>query len=399
MPFENNKVENGKVTDVLLKNVCAVMPEAAVKGTDILIQEGIISRVDAGIISPGAHKIDGDGLLAIPGIIDLHSDAIEKWIQPRPGGRFGVELAVTELDKYLASCGITTIYHCLCFGDTNRKNELRRADVTSSIVHMIDRLRSKLTIKNRIHARFEMLEHEFTYLLKSLIKENRIQLFSIMNHTPGQGQFTSLEHFTAYYSQAAHLSQEETAALAERRIRESRNFNDSHVRQLTSLCREHGIPMASHDDDTIEKVRWVRELGIGISEFPVRHSAAQEARSLGMGVLMGAPNVLRGASLTNNLSGRQAIRAGLCNLMGSDYAPMSMVHAVFALHQFMGIPLYEGVNMITRNPAQVIGEGDYCGSIEEGLTADLVLVDASSQVPRIIKTFIRGREVFSTCRL
>jgi alpha-D-ribose 1-methylphosphonate 5-triphosphate diphosphatase len=387
------------VPDILLKNVCAVTPDVAVNGMDILIQEGRITRLSKGILSPGAHQIKGDGLLAIPGIIDLHSDALEKWIQPRPGGRFDVDVAVTELDKFLAACGITTIYHCLCFGDTNRRNELRRADVTNDLVHTIQGMHRKLSINNRIHARFEMLEHEFTYLLKSLIEEKRIQLFSIMNHTPGQGQFTSLEHFTSYYSKAAHLSLEETAALAERRMRDRQNFNDSHVRQLTSLCRNHGIALASHDDDTVEKVRWVKKLGIGISEFPVRKTAAREARDLGMGVLMGAPNVMRGASLTNNLSGREAIRAGFCNLMGSDYAPMSMIHAAFVLHRKMGIPLHESVNMITRNPAQAVGEGHCRGSIEEGHAADLVLLDASSAVPRILKTFIRGKEVFSTCRL
>ncbi|MBN1850662.1 MAG: alpha-D-ribose 1-methylphosphonate 5-triphosphate diphosphatase [Deltaproteobacteria bacterium] len=387
------------ILDILLKSVHAVTPTEILEGVDILIQDGHIARIDTGIVIPHAYQINGVGLLAIPGIIDLHSDAVEKWIQPRPGGRFNVEVALTELDKYLASCGITTIYHCFCFGDTNRVDELRRGSVTRDLTHFIHGMHSRLGINNRIHARYDMLEYEFSYILKSLIQERRIQLFSIMNHAPGQGQFTSLDHFTAYYSQAAHLSFEETAALAERRIRLNNNFDDSHVLQLTSLCREQGIPMASHDDDTKEKVQWVRSLGVDISEFPVRRDAAQKARTLGMDVLMGAPNVLRGESLTNNLSGREAIKEGFCNMMGSDYSPMSMIHAVFALHRVMGIPLHEAVNMVTLNPAKAVGEENICGAIQEGLMADLVLVDASSEVPRIIKTFVHGREVFSTCRL
>jgi len=132
-------------------------------------------------------------------------------------------------------------------------------------------------------------------------------------------------------------------------------------------------------DDTPEKVRWVRELGIGISEFPVKREAAKEASALGMNVLMGAPNVLRGKSLTENLSGREAIEAGFCNLMGSDYAPMSMLHAVFSLHRSMHVPLHEAVNMVTRNPARAIGK--MC----EHLNPDLV---SSRQMHRAMEEHI-----------
>jgi alpha-D-ribose 1-methylphosphonate 5-triphosphate diphosphatase len=291
------------------------------------------------------------------------------------------------------------MYHCLCFGEGNHKNELRQGDVSNKIVHMINHMSPSLSIRNRIHARFDILEHEFTSVLQSLIEEEKIQLFSIMDHTPGQGQFISLKHFTMYYSKAVHMSPEEVSSLAESRIQKSQNFSDNHIHHLTSLCLKHGIPMASHDDDTPEKVRWMRKLGIAISEFPVKQKAAEEARALGMSVLMGAPNVLRGCSLTKNLSGREAVEAGLCNLMGSDYAPMSMLHAVFALHRLMGIPLHEAVNMVTYNPAQSIGEKDRLGSIGEGHAADLILVDPSVQIPRILKTFVNGREVFSACRL
>ena len=397
MSKEESSNQKGVFPDLLIRNVCAVTPKHLLPGADILIRKRTIEQVGRVTPTREMHCIDGSGLLALPGFIDLHSDAVEKWIQPRPGGRFEVEIALVELDKHLSGCGITTIYHCLCFGDNNRKNELRRAEVTWALTHTINRLSPQLKIRHRIHARFEILETEFVDILKSLIAENQIHLFSLMDHTPGQGQFTSIEHFTSYYSLAAHLSTEETAELAERRILRKRNFDDTHVRELASLCLRHGIPLASHDDDTPEKVRWVKGLGIDISEFPVKREAAKEAAALGMSVLMGAPNVLRGGSLTENLSGREAIEAGFCNLMGSDYAPMSMLHAIFTLHRSMRVPLPDAVNLITRNHARAIGQKNDTGSIEPGRAADLVLVDVSARVPRIIKTLVNGQEVFSTC--
>jgi alpha-D-ribose 1-methylphosphonate 5-triphosphate diphosphatase len=390
-------VEKKRYEDILITDVCAVTSSRSLPCTDIFVRDGIIDYVGKGKNSWGVRSIDGAGLTAFPGFIDLHSDAVEKWIQPRPGGRFEVELALVEMDKYLAACGITTIYHCLCFGDNNRRNELRRAGVTSALTRTINRISPQMNVRHRIHARFEILDKEFVDILRPLIEEKQIHLFSLMDHTPGQGQFTSIEHFTSYYSIAVHMSPVETAQLAERRIRRKRDFDDAHVRELASLCHAHGIPMASHDDDTPEKVRWVKGMGIGISEFPVRQIAAKEAKSLSMDVLMGAPNVLRGGSLTENLSGREAIEAGFCNIMGSDYAPMSMLHAVFALHNEMDLPLHEAVNMITHNPARAIGKKNCMGSIQAGQAADLLLVDVSAQVPRIIKTFVKGREVFSTC--
>jgi alpha-D-ribose 1-methylphosphonate 5-triphosphate diphosphatase len=157
------------------------------------------------------------------------------------------------------------------------------------------------------------------------------------------------------------------------------------------------IPMASHDDDSEEKIRWLKEMNINISEFPVNVDAACAARQSGIHVCLGAPNVLRGNSHSKNLSARDAVSSGYGDILCSDYSSMTILHAVFTLHKHDILPLHEAVNMASINPAKAVGISDKTGSIEEGKEADLIMVDTGEEIPRIVKTFVAGREVFSTC--
>lgn len=380
--------------DFFIDNVQVVTPTGLMPNRAIGIQGDTIAYIGEPGRTHGAHRIDATGLMALPGFIDLHSDAIEAEIQPRPGGRFPLEIALTELDKRLSSCGITTMYHCVSFSASD-KNEIRHPESALQIVTGVNQINEDLMVRNRIHARYEIIDRDSAPLLEDLIRRRNIHLFSVMDHTPGQGQFSSLKDFRTYYGTVDHMSDEEVAALARRRMQARKDLDVEHIFGLTDLCRRHGIPMASHDDDTQEKVGWVHGLGIGISEFPVNQEAAQRARGLGMHVLMGAPNIVRGKSLTNNLSGREAVHQGLCNLIGSDYSPSMILHALFVLDRMKAAPFHELVNMVSYNPAMAIGMEDRIGSLSEGRLADLVLVDASGPAPRIVKTLVAGKTVYS----
>lgn len=376
-------------------NGTVVTPDGALDNTSVTVEDGRIAAVSAGGIPAHRAVWDATGLLVLPGFVDLHSDAVESELQPRPGGRFPVGMALVELDKRLASCGITTMFHSLSFSATD-KNEMRRAEVAESIVKDIHALSPQLTIRNLVHARFEMIDVECAPRMTSLIRENRVHLFSIMDHTPGQGQFVSMDHFNVYYGTVDHMTTEELEVLARRRLEARQSMDMSHVEHLAALCREHSVPMASHDDDSTEKVRWVHGLGTHLSEFPVNAEAAESAHRLGMHVLMGAPNILRGGSLTGNLSGREAVQEGWCDVIASDYSPAAMLHAVFELARREVAPFHELVNMVSLNPARAVGLADELGVIQEGLRADLLLVDTAGEVPRIRTTFVKGRPVFST---
>jgi alpha-D-ribose 1-methylphosphonate 5-triphosphate diphosphatase len=383
----------------LLENVGVALPEGIFRDVTVWLSGGLIVGIGGELRpSENSDRIDGTGLLLSPGFVDLHSDAIEKEIRPRPGGNFPLEVALTELDKRLAACGITTMYHCLCFGESET-NELRTAEKADAIARTLRRMEPHLTVRNRIHVRFEVSDIGSMPTLRRLLDERGADLFSIMDHTPGQGQFTDLAHFKTYYSQAEHLTGDQAEKLAATRIATRDSLGDEHIRELAAICRLRGIPMASHDDDTVEKVNWIHEMGIGVSEFPVRLQAAREARRLGMEVLMGAPNILRGGSLTGNLSGQEALREGACTVIGSDYAPMTMLHAAYQVFKSGLLPLHEALLLVTRNPARAVGLDGKHGALRQGAVADLVLIDDSGLVPRIVKTFVGGREVFSAPRL
>jgi alpha-D-ribose 1-methylphosphonate 5-triphosphate diphosphatase len=286
------------------------------------------------------------------------------------------------------------MYHCISF--TNREdNELRYHKRAAELVRQIKALAPGMLVRTRVHARYEILETEAMDSLIGLMADGLLDLVSLMDHTPGQGQFRNKDYLYEYYTKASHMSRQQVDEMVDRRVALKEQFDDGHVRELVRQCRAQSIPVASHDDDTADKVAWVHSLGARISEFPVTLEAAQTAAALGMYVLMGAPNIIFGRSLSDNLSGRDAITARCCNLIGSDYSPSSLLHAVFKLHQLKIGSLPELVSMVSLQPARIIGEQGRRGAIAPGLEADLVLVDPRGHTPRVIQTFVAGRQVYS----
>lgn len=383
--------------NLVFEHVNALLPDGIQEEVNVHVQDGRIASIGKDV-PPHIPRHPARGLLLTPGFIDLHSDAIEKVIRPRPGGSFPLEVAIHELDKQLAGNGVTRMYHCLCFGESET-NELRTAPVAARVTRALQQMRPHVLVHNLVHMRYEVSDMESVPILHELIEEQAADLLSFMDHTPGQGQFTNLEHFKAYYGQAEHLSQEQAQQLAENRIATRHEIGDDHLQELADHAHARGIALASHDDDTREKVTTLHQLGVQISEFPVTIEAAKTAAELGMGVLMGAPNVLRGGSLTGNLSGIEAIQQGACDILGSDYAPMTLLHAAFRLERDEILPLADAIRLITTHPAKAMGLDQETGSIQEGLAADLVLIDPEeNSVPRILGTWVGGRNVYTAPR-
>ena len=382
--------------DLVIRNARVVLPDDVLSDATVYIADGLIQEITrSNGRPPGGRAIDAGGQLLLPGFVDIHSDVIETAIQPRPGGRFPVEVALHELDKQLVACGVTTIFHCLCFLPGDENPPFRSAEMTDFLIGRLHELRPGFKAGTYIHARYEITNHEAFDAVEDLVRKGLIHYFSIMDHTPGQGQFSELSHFREYYAKARGLTEAHMDAMIERRLAASQHIDGARIARLTRLCREHRIQVASHDDDSSAKVAWVRELGAGLSEFPVNLDAARAARRHGMFICLGAPNVLRGASLTANLSGRAALAAGLGDILCSDYAPMSLLHAALAIEREKILPLPEAVNLISLNPARAAGLDQRTGSIEPGKAADLVLVDDRPKVAAITRTIVSGRQVFS----
>lgn len=381
--------------DLSIEGARVATPGGVLEGGTVEVSGGRIARVAAGAAAGRGRRVDGRGLLLLAGFVDLHSDAIETAIQPRPGGRFPHAVAIDELDKQLVSCGITTIHHCLCFSDPH-DTSLRGFGTSADLVREVNLRAPRLRARTRVHVRFEVTEGAALPYVEELIRGGQVHLFSLMDHTPGQGQFLEVEHFRSYYGRVRGRSPAQLDTLIADRLAARRALDERPLRHLAALALERGIPVASHDDDSPAKVAWVRGLGATISEFPVNLDAARAAHEAGMAVAYGSPNVFRGASATNNLSARESIAAGCGDVVCSDYAPMSLLHAALAVHRLGIVPLHEAANMISLNPARAVGIDDRTGSIAEGKAADLVLVDDAGDVPRVVRTFVGGREVFAS---
>lgn len=387
---------NHSKTSLAIRNARVVTPTEVLPETDVFIEEGVIRQIAAGNSHPGFRReIDARGRLLLPGFIDIHSDVIETAIQPRPGGRFPVDVAMHELDKQLVACGVTTMFHCLCFLHSDENPPFRNAEMTDYLIDQIHSLRPGFKAGTYIHARYEITNNEAFDDVEALIRDKRIHYFSIMDHTPGQGQFSQVDHFRAYYAKARGLSESHMDAMIERRLEASSQIDWGRLEKMAGLCRQQDIRMASHDDDSAAKVEMVRRLGATLSEFPVNLEAARAAREHQMLISLGAPNILRGASLTGNLSGRDALSAGLGDVLCSDYAPMTLLHAVLSLHHEGLMELPQAVQLISLNPARAAGLDGRTGALQVGKAADLVLVDDRLPVPAVMRTFVNGREVYS----
>lgn len=385
--------ERAQHTTIIHKGM-VVTPGAVLQNTDVVVHDGVIVALgDAAGREANCH-IDAQGCYVLPGIVDVHSDALEKYMEPRPGVLFPHELAIVEFDKYLAGCGITTMYHCVCLMHLpKRQSSVRAMENSVAIIDELHRLAPGLRVNTKIHLRYDLPSVEALPLAHELVAQKRVDMLSLMDHTPGQGQYPDAEDFVK--RRALSVGEENARhMLLEQRSRQQR-IDSVAVQQLLTLAREQGIAIASHDDDCEEKVRWAHEQEIAISEFPVTREAMVAAQQLGMHCCMGAPNVIRGGSHSNNQCATQAVAHGYADILCSDYAPMTMMHAVFKLSHQLKRPLHEMMALVSINPAKAAHIDKRTGSLEVGKDADLLIVNYRHQMPHIRQVLVGGRRVLS----
>ncbi len=368
---------------------------------DRVIPHGAI-RIENGRIAEIRDKpvenadISGGGRLLLPGFIDMHGDMVEKEVEPRLGVHVPMQIGIAELDKKLASCGVTTAYAALSFiGASITSGVARSEEHTSAIINTIAGMKDHLLVDHRIHARFEVTFTPAIAMLQKLMDDGRLHLISLMDHTPGQGQYRDVELYIARIAKERGMSVAQASEVVGHRMagREGQGDVLNALQDLSARARANGVALASHDDDTLEKVELVHGLGATLSEFPVTLEAAQEARRLGMHTVMGAPNALRGQSYSGNLSARQAYEAGLLDMLASDYHPASILPAVLGLSELRDGGLVTAAALTSTNPATALGLADR-GAIEPGLLADLVVADRRP-VARVRATFRAGRVIYS----
>lgn len=378
---------------VLVTNGTLVLPDRVISGGEVFLEDGVIRYAGR----HGEHRgrvaervVDAQGGYIMPGFIDMHSDAIEKELEPRPGAFFATELAFRELEKKLVGQGITTMYHSFSFAgaEWGVRQDSGAAECIRRIVAMAS---SAALIRNKIHARFEITNHKAVDILRELLHAGEADLLSFMDHTPGQGQYPTVESYRRYMEKTYHATMDEMHLILAAKEEGRARVEDS-IAVLQAAAQAAGVRLASHDDDSVERVAYYRARGVTMSEFPINLAAAAAARRVGVDVCVGAPNVVRGGSTGSGMKAADAIAAGVANILCSDYYPPSILHAVFKLAAGP-LTLAEATAMATCAPARALGL-ESVGSLGEGQIGDIIVVRMSGEVPVVTTTIVGGMVVY-----
>lgn len=371
------------------RNVRAVTPTGIVDDATVAVEHGLITEVRVGGSAP-ADAVDGGGLLLVPGLVDCHSDGLEKEVSPRSSVRFPVDFAMTSFEGRVRAAGITTVFHGVGFQDKaaiGRSVEQAIAMCNVIVDHQRDDAR---LIDHSILFRFEALDPAAFDALQAQVDAAAPHLpasppiVSFEDHTPGQGQYRDI---AAYASMIEREQRGVDAVEHVRRVMaeaaEARPVRDRNLAAVGELADAGRISLLAHDPDTTEAIEIAAKAGAGIAEFPVALDAARHARSLGMCIVMGAPNALRGVSHSGNVSARELVHHGLCDALASDYLPSTMLAAAFTLASEDVCTLSEAIALVTSGPAAMTGCDDR-GRLEPGARADLVLVDDRHRWPVVV---------------
>lgn len=342
------------------------------------------------------ETLDVSDSYIFPGFIDIHSDYIEHMAAPRPTSLMDLKLSLLEAERELLLHGITTMFHSLSLykEDVFEHKPIRKPDNVRTLMGLIKESHGgDHLLRHRLHARFEVDNLESVEAIEEALKKGEIQLLSFMDHTPGQGQYRNIEVYKKTLKGYRDLDDETFNTILEASQKKTK-LSLEKIEAIIRLAKEHGVPVASHDDDSEEKVSLMRDLGCTISEFPITLEAATKAKE-NQYVAMGAPNILLGGSHSGNLCAATAIKEGVCNILCSDYYPSSLLHAIFKMHLEKDVPLHEMVNMVTLNPALACGLKGY-GALKEGYIADFLVIELIKGVPMITKVFVDGKLLLET---
>ena len=376
---------------LVLTNARIVTRTEIIHGT-VCVDADCITAVDCGR-SAVAGALDCEGDYLIPGMVDLHTDNLERHMLPRTSSRWPGLAALLAHDAHVAGVGITTVFDAICLG-IEFDVEGRPRDFYRDSPDAMRTAASGgwLRAEHFLHLRCELPGEHVAAQLESLLADPLVRLVSLMDHTPGQRQTTDTTRSRRVAERSGPLTDAEWHSRLEESRRRQRAFAEANRARLVEMMRSATVPLASHDDTTVDHVTEAHTIGIRISEFPTTLAAAKAARGRGMSTVMGAPNVVLGGSQSGNVAAAEVVAAGLLDALASDYAPVSMLHSVFLLAGGEEQRLPSAIAMVTANPAAMVGLDDR-GAIEPGLRADLVQVRVGADMPRAHRVWRKGERV------
>jgi alpha-D-ribose 1-methylphosphonate 5-triphosphate diphosphatase len=379
--------------DLRLTNARLVLKDRVVEGA-LVLKDGCVHAIDeGGAAVKGSDDLAGDYL--IPGLVDLHTDALESHIEPRRGVHWDNTAAVIAHDAVTIAAGITTVFDALCIGEV--AGRAAQEEALDGMLAGLEHARSLdvLRAEHLVHLRCEVTDPAVAGMLEPRIDRPLVKLISVMDHAPGHRQMKDATYLRDTWMIGVNgMSLEEADRAIDALIERSRAVAPEMRKAVVDLAHERNLAVASHDDETEEHVAMAADLGIDIAEFPTTREAAAEARKRGLSVLMGGPNLVRGGSHSGNVAAGDLARDGVLDALMSDYVMSSMLMGAFTLADGgYDWPLHDAIATVTANPARIAGLDDR-GRIAVGCRADLVQVRLADGKPVVRAVWREGRRVF-----
>ncbi len=388
MPHDGGRPQQ---TSQILANARLVLADELIRGA-LVIEEGTIVAVDQGRGTPrGALDCEGDMLA--PGLVELHTDNLERHLEPRPEVRWPAAAAILAHDAEFAGLGVTTVFDALRVGSIVSSDRAGYRPYARGLASEIGGLRAAgaLRLDHRLHLRAEICSETLGAELAGFGPDDAVGIVSLMDHTPGQRQFCDIDQMRRYYRGKRDFTDADFDAhlLLLRGLRE--RLGTAHEALVPAEARRLGAALASHDDTTAAHVAISAARGVRLAEFPTTLAAARASAEAGIPVMMGAPNLLRGASHSGNVAARDLADAGLLDILSSDYVPAALLLGAVRLGLDSG-DLARGFATVTDAPARAAGLADR-GRLAPGLRADLVRIRLHGDQPVTRGVWVAGTRI------
>jgi alpha-D-ribose 1-methylphosphonate 5-triphosphate diphosphatase len=376
----------------IIRNARIVTSDEEFTGS-LTVEDGIIRSVDRGNTSaPGAEDWAGDWLM--PGLVELHTDNLEKHLVPRPGVLWNAHSAMMVHDAQCAAAGITTVLDSVVIGDMDQGGTRCQTQHASIAALRQCRDEGLMRVEHLLHLRCELSAPDILEVFHQYADDPLLKLVSVMDHTPGQRQWRDLKSYRRYSERNARFSDEEFDAMIAQRQADQQAYAVPHRQTIVKASKARGLPLASHDDTLLSDVQLAVREGVSLSEFPTTVAAAQAARDAGMAIIMGGPNMVKGGSHSGNVSAVELAQSGLLDIFSSDYVPSSLLLATFMLGRLAQWTLPKAVRTVTRNPARAIGMQDR-GDVAVDQRADLLRVRMNRVgMPVVLATWLAGQRAY-----
>lgn len=373
--------------DLIIENGVVLTAEGAFEAAAVGVEDGRIVHVGDAPANGAVRRYDAAGAKVLPGMVDIHGDAFERQLMPRPGVHIDHDIALVETDRQLVANGVTTAYHGVTL---SWEPGLRSADACRKLLSAVERLRPGFIVDTRMHLRFETANVAMVDEAAGWIADGRIDALAFNNHLPHISRHRDNPDKMSVYANRSGLALDDFLALVEQVVAAAADGAEAGIETLAAAARGAATPQLSHDDADPAMRQRFHDLGARIAEFPMGDETAAAAKALGDPVVLGAPNVVRGGSHTGLQSAAESAGKGLCDILASDYYYPALLHAPFILARTGVLPLAEAWALVSTNAADALKLSDR-GRLAADQRADIVVIDDAGGAPNLRATVACGR--------